>query len=349
MKKIAVLGHFGFGKNLLNGQTIKTKTLTKALKEQAGEENILCVDTHGGVKTLIKMLFKLVPIMKKCSDVIMLPAHKGLLVLTPMLSFYNLFFKRKLHYVVIGGWLAEYLDKHKITAKLLRKNFCGIYVETKGMQEKLCQKGFDNVCVMPNFKKLDIIGTLEKNDEKPYRLCTFSRVSKEKGIEDAIEAVKRLNSNEIICELHIYGQIDSEYKEKFEEMKKTFPEYIKYCGLVSFEKTTEVLKKYYALLFPTYYSGEGFAGTIIDAFAAGIPVVASDWRYNPEIVEHKKNGLIFRHKNIDELKNAIRYLMDNYDETQTMRYFCVEEAKKYVPEEVIKVLFRQLDFKVENK
>lgn len=349
MKKIAVLGHFGFGKNLLNGQTIKTKTLAKALGEYADEKNILCIDTHGGMKTLFKMMFKLVRVMRKCSDVIMLPAHKGLLVITPMLSFYNLFFKRKLHYVVIGGWIAEYLDKHKITANLLRKSFCGIYVETSGMKDKLSQRKFENVYVMPNFKKLDITETLEKNDSKPYRLCTFSRVSKEKGIEDAIEAIKQINSNEIICTLDIYGQVDLGYKEVFEQMQKTFPDYIKYCGLVSFEKTTEVLKKYYALLFPTYYSGEGFAGTIIDAFAAGIPVVASDWRYNPEIVEHKKNGLIFRHKNIDELKNAIRYLMDNYDETQTMRYFCVEEAKKYVPEEVIKVLFRQLDFKVENK
>ena len=31
MKKVCVIGHFGFGENLLNGQTIKTKIVTKEL------------------------------------------------------------------------------------------------------------------------------------------------------------------------------------------------------------------------------------------------------------------------------------------------------------------------------
>ena len=34
MKKIAVIGHFGQGENLLNGQAIKTKIVTLELKKE---------------------------------------------------------------------------------------------------------------------------------------------------------------------------------------------------------------------------------------------------------------------------------------------------------------------------
>ena len=48
------------------------------------------------------------------------------------------------------------------------------------------------------------------------------------------------------------------------------------------------------MIFPTYYVGEGFPGTIIDAFSSGIPDIATDWRYNSEIVQNGKTGYIYK-------------------------------------------------------
>ena len=47
MKKVCVIGHFGFGKELLNGQTIKTKTVTIELEKQLGKDQVVKIDTHG--------------------------------------------------------------------------------------------------------------------------------------------------------------------------------------------------------------------------------------------------------------------------------------------------------------
>ena len=33
-KTVCIIGHFGFAKNLLNGQTVKTKIITKELEKQ---------------------------------------------------------------------------------------------------------------------------------------------------------------------------------------------------------------------------------------------------------------------------------------------------------------------------
>ena len=55
--RISVIGHFGTGLNLLNGQTIKTKIVTEELERRFGLDEVLKIDTHGGFKTLtVKML-----------------------------------------------------------------------------------------------------------------------------------------------------------------------------------------------------------------------------------------------------------------------------------------------------
>ena len=76
---------------------------------------------------------------------------------------------------------------------------------------------------------------------------------------------------------------------------RSFPKYVSYGGKVPFDKSVDILKNYFALLFPTYYDGEGFAGTLIDAFSAGVPVIASDWKYNAEIV-NEKVGIVYSAK-----------------------------------------------------
>ena len=67
------------------------------------------------------------------------------------------------------------------------------------MKEQLESQGYDNVEVIPNCKELDILdaNTIKYTEGIPYRLCTFSRVIKEKGIEDAVQAVcdyRKLNA-----------------------------------------------------------------------------------------------------------------------------------------------------------
>ena len=335
MKKVGIIGSFDLNTFDHGGQPVKTRQvyyeLRKAIVEmfKTGKVKILC--------NCIRSFFK-------CKNIIMLPAHNGLLVLTPLLSSLNKFANKKLHYVVIGGWLPEYLDNHNKLASMLRRNFLKIYVETDGMKKKLEDREFKNVTVMPNFKNLSINNELTFSKEKPYKFCTFSRVSYKKGIEDAINAIKIINDEkeEIYCSLDIYGQVDPDYKHTFEEIKKDFPEYIRYCGCVDAQKSGEILKSYYALLFPTFYDGEGFAGTIIDAFAAGIPVIASDWRYNAEIVEHMETGLVYPYKNVKELEKSILILINDATLVEKMKQNCVKEAKNYLPEKVINILLENI-------
>lgn len=343
MKKVCVIGHFGFSKNLLNGQTIKTRIVTTELERQLGVEQVMKIDTHGGIKVLPKIIIQMIKVFKICENIVILPAHNGIKIFVPLCIIFNIVFHRRLHYVVIGGWINDFLSKHKVLSNMLKK-FSGIYVETVAMKNSLLLKDLKNIYVMPNFKELRILSEEELvySREEPLPLCTFSRVMKEKGVEEAINAVIYVNKihQRIVYTLDIYGQIDNKQKEWFDQLKSRFPDFVRYRGLVPYDESVVYLKSYYALLFPTYYEGEGFAGTLLDAMAAGIPAICSNWKYNSEIITPGKTGVLVKAKSQDALNQALFDVMDC--KLNMMKVECIKESQRYAPKKVIQVLMCNL-------
>jgi glycosyltransferase involved in cell wall biosynthesis len=346
MYKIGVCGHFGNNHNLLNGQTVKTKVLTEELERILGKNNVKIVDTYNWKKNPFSLFINCYTLSKKCKNIVVLPAQGGIKVLIPLFLLLNIIFKKKLHYVVIGGWLPKLLENNKKLKNKIAK-FDGVYVETNSMIKSLQSLGLENVIYLPNFKRLKILSEKELiySTEGPYKLCTFSRVLKEKGIEDAIEIVKEVNEKfkKVVYTLDIYGQVDENYVDRFEQLKKQLPNYISYKGIVNYDDSVNVLKNYFALLFPTYYKGEGFAGTILDGYAAGIPVIATDWQYNSEIINNKKDGLIYNHKKLEQLRKILISIYSDPSIINNMKRNCLNRAYEYLPEVVIKDFIKHLD------
>ena len=345
MKNVAVIGHFGGGHLFLDGQTIKTKIVAEEIERCSGENNVTCYDTYGGIKILFKILLNSFNSLKNHKKVVAMPDSNGVRVIFPWLKFWNLLYKREIHYVVIGGWLSEFLKNKKILSMVLKK-LDGIYVETTSMKNALEDMGFTNIFVMPNCKKLNILNEEELvyPKDEPYRLCTFSRVMEEKGIEDAVNAVKAANDNfgRIVYTLDIYGQVDSAQTEWFEKLKSSFPEYVTYGGLVPFDKSVEVLKNYFALLFPTRFYTEGIPGTFIDAYAAGVPVITALWMNSGDIFENVIQGLGYEFGKNDELNRILVDVANNNSIICDMKPKCLIKAKSYLPEEAMCVLTDKL-------
>lgn len=343
--KVSVIGHFGEGINLINGQTVKTKIITEELQRKLGQDQVIKSDTHGGRKILLKAPFQVFQALKNSENVLIFPAHNGLRIYAPLLAFEKRFFKcKKIHYVVIGGWLPQFISGRRwLTAAL--KKFDGIYVETNTMKNALGTQGFKNIYVMPNCKKLTVLSEdeLVYPSGIPYRLCTFSRVTKEKGIEDAVNAVITANTELgfIAFSLDIYGQIDDTQNNWFDGLREKFPYYIRYNGTVPFDKSVDVLKNYFTLLFPTYYEGEGFAGTLIDAYSAGVPVIASDWKYNAELV-NENVGYVYPTGDQRTFVDILKSVAENPTLLLCKKRLCLREAEKYRLDTAIQVLLENI-------
>lgn len=345
MNRIGICGHYGGNKNCLDGQTVKTKIITKELQKDFGSNEVKIVDTYGGKKRLLPIVFNLIKLVMQCKNIIILPAHNSLRIFAPLLAFMNNFYHRKLHYVVIGGWLPEFVAT-RIWLKNALMKFAFIYVETSTMNNQLEAMGFTNIVLLPNCKDLNVIRLEELvyTKQEPFKLCTFSRVMKEKGIEDAVNAVKALNDSigKNVYTLDIYGQVDKEQTDWFANLQTKFPDYVKYKGLVPFDKTTEVLKDYFLLLFPTKFYTEGIPGTIIDAYAAGVPVVCSKWQSFGDLVDDTV-GYSYEFSSEEALEKLLRKIyIEDIDKILTMKKACILKSRQYMPEKVLEILINKL-------
>lgn len=341
-KTIGIIGHFGGAENILDGQTIKTKILYEELKAKT-DWDIITVDTYYKRKNPFKLLKDTWYCLKNAQDIIVLLSRNGMKIYFPVLSFYARKFQARIYHDVIGGNLDTYVKKYPKYRKYLN-SFRVNWVETEGLKEKLEIEGIRNCEVLPNFKRLKIADVENREFREPYCFCTFSRVMKEKGIETAIDAVQKINTEagRTVCRLDIYGRIDDGYREKFEELMKEVSEAVCYKGMVPYDKSVETIKDYYALLFPTYWDGEGFPGTVVDAFSAGLPVLATDWNCNREIIQNKVNGILYPNDEMDDLKSAIEWLIKNNDKMPSIKHNCTLAAAKYQPDSYINKISKKI-------
>lgn len=342
--KISVIGAFGFGREMRDGQTVKTKETYKLLTEKYGKEAVYAVDTLGWSKAPWRLFHGVVCAARNSECVIMLPARNALKVI-PYLLLFTKKNSTKVFYSVIGGWLPEFLQDKPQLSKLL-KRLNGIWVETNTMKRKLDADGFGNITVVPNFKDLNV---LEKEELvypelSPMRLCIFSRINKMKGIEDAVRAIKEVNaeSGRTVYTLDMYGLISDEFKQDFDKLCKEAPSYIQYKGCIPPEQSVGVIKNYFALLFPTLYPTEGIPGTIIDAYSAGVPVISAKWNSFVDIVDESKTGIGFTLGDFNSLKSALKEIAIAPEVLCNMKPECLKKAKVYSPETTKELILRLL-------
>lgn len=336
--KVGICGPFGLNKNLINGQTIKTKSITQGLINYYGEENIAILDSYNWKKNPIKFLMNCVKLIKKSENIILLPAQRGVKVFIPLFNFLNRFFHKKVHYVVIGAWIDKILKESPFLLNQTKK-LAGVYVETTTLQEELEKLAIDDVHLLVNFKKINRLTkeSVEMIDIIPRKLVTFSRVSENKGIPEAIKTVNKINEDyqTEIYTLDIYGPVDLQFKEEFEELLANSSSSINYLGEVDSSESVEILKDYYLLLFPTQLLTEGLPGTIIDAYAAALPVIASNWNSAKEIIRDGKTGFVYSFDDLNHFYEILVGLFDQPERVKKMKLNCLTESKKYSEERVI--------------
>ncbi len=326
--KIAIIGFFARNTSYNGGQEHKTRTLATALKTNAIGE-IVEVDTLGWKNRPIALIQKIKKTVHDCDTIIMLPAQNGVQVFSTLLLYYKKKYGKRIFYDVIGGWLPSLLFKKKWLSNVL-KLFDGIWVETTTMKNDLETMGFKNVVVIPNFKDLCVLSEdkLVYAAEPPYKLCTFSRVMKEKGIEDAVNAVKCVNEKLgfTAYTLDIYGRVDSNQVAWFEELKQQFPSYVHYCGCVESNESVEKIRNYFALLFPTRFYTEGVPGTIIDSYASGVPVISAKWESFSDVVEELVTGIGYEFNNTEMLTNILLSAVNSPEKFNNLKQNCLKKA-----------------------
>ena len=151
----------------------------------------------------------------------------------------------------------------------------------------------------------------EYSTDGEIKLVCIGRLSFEKGIADLIHAIKRLPDENISLTLVGNGNQIAHIKEISSGMDN-----IQFAG---FQKDiSPYLIAADALVMPSHR--EGLPMALIEATAAGLPVIASDVGGIPTLVH--ENGYLFESKNIDDIMDKIIRFKANRNEMN-------EKAKSY--------------------
>ena len=346
LKKIGVWGQYGDGGKIADGQAVRTTIITNELRRRYGDENVQTVNTNPWKKNPFKFLLKSIGLLRKSDVFIIAPADNGFKVFVPILSFCNRFYHKRILYVVIGGFLPDLLGSKPRYIKMVNK-FSGVYVQTNNILNDLNKLGVQHLQILSNPKRLN---TRKENDvvlntDKHIKICIFSRIYADKGVEDAITAVNLANGKlggQYIT-LDLYGLVPAFYKERLEELTKENEGVANYKGIIDYDKTVETLKDYFLMLFPTYYHGEGFPGNVIDAYNSALPMIATDWLYNSDVVLNGKTGLLVPVKNSQELAKAILKLYYNRELQLELAKNSLWEAAKYDPDVILATFYKTIE------
>ena len=349
MKKIGICGHFNIGHKAVGGQTIRTRSLAKLLMEAYGPDQVMKVDTAHWKRKAPFLFFRCISMALHSEHIIVLPAKNGVKLLIPLFVLLSGLLGKKLHYIIIGAWLPDTLKKYPYLVKPLKK-VDYIYAQTGTLLHKLSDWGIQsNTYLLPNFKSWQS-GSFcpdERKYQKPYRLCILSRINHKKGIESAIRVISRINREErhTIVELDLYGPIEETYKESFHRLLKQYAPFVRYQGVLDYNKTPEIIKDYYLMLFPTKYYTEGFPGTILDAYFSGVPVLASRWESSPDVIREGITGYTYEFDNEEDFYLKLRTLVQNEQMVIDLKKSCLLEAEKYKAENVMKALTEHMNCK----
>lgn len=248
--KAALIGAFGGDKPTTTGRIIRTRIIYEELKQRLGEENVIKLSTedNSGLRVWMRCFIGILR-----ADIIMLfVSEAGMRLLFPMVGLLAKLTGKRVYNSIIGGYIPTVMEKYPLCAKAMN-SFEVNWVQMPSMVPMLKKVGVQNAEFLPNAKpyyKTSEDVSIQPHFENRILVCTFSRIIADKGIEEAIHAVRTVHEKGFPVELHLYGEIFEGYKKRFDEVMLEAPEYIKYCGIVDYHENINTLKNTIFCSFP---------------------------------------------------------------------------------------------------
>lgn len=326
----------GFDNSIINGQALRTMSITDRIKAIVGGEKVSVVRYANWKKRPLALLFEFVQQIRQCRSLVVCPDERAIRFIIPIASFVSRFTKTKVYYVVIGGWLPVFLKKHRFLRKRLAI-IDGLFVQTETLKKQLGEHGLSKVYILPNFRNHSAQLKISRPKEgRVVRAFFLSRIEDSKGVEEMIEVVNCVNRDGTRCTLDIFGSVMPEYREKFETLRAVFPEQIRYRGELKSEDINDVIWEYDLQLFPTKYRTEGFPGSILDAFYAGIPTLSAKWYSGSEVINDGVDGVLFEQFDFLDMEKKLKNLCDDSDFLNRLKAGAQLRGRQYDGETIIR-------------
>ena len=326
MKKVLMITCLNTAKEKFDGERIKCTLIYDSLKKFT-DLDVINLSVHKVLNSL-KIFFKALFKKRKYEYVIISKDAHGANIIQKLLKLGG-YPSSRIIYFEIGPFLYDRI----LNGSIKKETFINdklIVVETQSMKEELQSLGFERISVFPNFKPICNIPFNEQEYPKDVlKLVFLSRIEEPKGIYDLIDCLTLLNKDKVNFTLDVFGRPQNiEEEKKIEELSNKY-NFVNFLGMleVGSEDSYKRLSQYDLHVFPTKYR-EGFPGSIIDFFIAGVPTLSSSFARAHEILTDK-DSIVYKQGDSNDLLEKLNFVYKNQSILTELRKNSFSRRKQY--------------------
>ena len=178
---------------------------------------------------------------------------------------------------------------------------------------------------------LDQYSVLDYPPEDTIEFVFISRIMKEKGIDQYLEAAKVLRKKYPHTRFHICGACEPEYDGELQKLieDKT----VIYHGLV--KDIAAIYQHTHCIVHPTYYP-EGMSNVLLEACACGRPIITTDRAGCREIIDDSVNGFMVKQKDSNDLIEKLEAFINlPYKQKKAMGFAARAKVEKEFDRQIV--------------
>jgi starch synthase len=210
--------------------------------------------------------------------------------------------------------------RRRLEAEPHRADTC--VVASTFTRETLEEVGVDarRIRVLPLGADLDAITPTARPASGPFRILFVGGVGQRKGIKYLLDAYGRMRTAStrltVVGPLIGGGRAFNEYRDRVE-----------YRGRLDPARVYDEMARSHVLVLPSLF--EGFGLVIIEAMAAGLPVIASTHSAAPDIITDGEHGYVLEPDDVDGLADRLAVLAADARRITAMGRAAAEHAKDF--------------------
>ncbi|NMA84156.1 MAG: glycosyltransferase family 4 protein [Epulopiscium sp.] len=183
--------------------------------------------------------------------------------------------------------------------KLALKNASCVFFQNKENAEFINSKGIikgKQKTIPGSGVNLEHYQVLNYPDDNIINFLFISRVMKQKGIDQYLDAAKYIREKYPNTQFHILGFCEDSYEEKLKDMHDK--------GVIVYHGMQSDVRKFHQIshctVHPTYYP-EGMSNVLLESAACGRPIITTNRSGCREIVDDGINGYVVEQQNSQDL------------------------------------------------
>ena len=169
--------------------------------------------------------------------------------------------------------------------------------------------GNKKIAVIPNGVNIHKFDAVEIKKSRTFKVIFVGRIHPQKGLVYLLEALSRVKKEPNTFEVHLIGtgELEAELQERSKILG--LDKIVKFRGKIYGDDLIKEYKSAHLFVLPSLYEGQPL--TLLEAWAAKLPVIVTDVGGNKDFVIEGENGYIIPAKDVNKLADTLLKAIKN--------------------------------------